>query len=326
MIENLKAGAACLFWFIAILRMYWVWALPSSRGAKFVWTGTVALALALSVNQHMVSESILASSSQNPNLFHVIRCLLAFTGAYCFRIGVVEHQLHEKHAQINLRRELGLWAVGAAVMGGSFSLIRQYGLSHRFIPEHLDQWPTMIYGVSFMLFTAWQGVELAVCSWRGPVAEPRRGGRFLQRCLAFSVALISGFLLSEAWLLIMGHLGIENTATVVTRTVFDAGVLGSTVLLALTVLVMGTLRLFRALMVKWHLIRLTPLWKYLGAQDVVVLPSRPGLKAALAWDSELHLYRVLIAIDDALERQEHPLDLSQKRLIESGRKALKVGG
>lgn len=326
MTETFKAIAACLFWFITFLRMYWVWVLPSSRGAKFVWVGTIALALSLSVNRYMIPENIFEHLPHSPNLFHLVRSLLAFTGAFCFRIGAVEHQPYLKSTQLHMPRELGLWALGVIMIGSSFSLIQQHGLSHRFIPDHLEQWPTMTYGVSFMLFTAWQGADLTIRSWLSAPAEPQVWRRWLQRALAISAALITGFMVSEAWLLIMGHLRLENTATALVRTAFDGGLLGSTLALSLVVVAMGVLRLYRVFMIKLQLIRLTPLWRHVGAQDAVLLPSRPGLKAALAWDSEVHLYRVLIAIDDALERQETRLDSGQRQLIESGRKALRHGG
>lgn len=327
-IDTVKAVVSVAFLLTAGLRVRWVWFMPASRGSHATWWGTVFLGVVFAINNWMIPERTLEQLASSPNAFHLVRSVFAFLGIWCFHIAMVDASARTAQRQLGGTRKIfdGLFpATTVAVMVISFGLVQQHGLSHRFLPEHITQVPTVVYGVTFMAATSWAGVSLAVRAFWISKEQWRLADRVLLALMGAAFSMLTIGFLANAVLLVATHYEASSPVLSWIREHFDAWFMASISLLALVLIIMGSLAFGRTVAARASLVRIFPLWKRMGAADVVLLPSRPGLGAALSHGADTILYRAIVSIDDVLERGDYSLSREEKRTLERSRRALARG-
>ncbi len=170
LIDLLKPCAALVLFAITVLRLPVIFHRARSHAA---WLGTLLGALALSINPVFITEHEVDAVLGGHNWFHLVRNVLVLGAMWSLRVALLEALQANPWPRQQRRVEALIAAMIFGLMTFSFWGIDKAVTSMAFIPEHIDQLPTLVYGTVYMAAAA--GLMLDI-SWRvlGGLREKRR--------------------------------------------------------------------------------------------------------------------------------------------------------
>ena len=285
-----------------------------------VWVGTGLAALAFGANPLMASDRIIDAWLGGTNMFHLLRTLVALGAMWCLRAALVQSLQGQAWSLLRARRESAAAAAILVTLTAAFFAIDRGPTSGAFIPDHLDQSPTLVYALLIMVMGGWNAVDVARVAFR-ELAQRRRRDYLLWPALlglGFGSCLLVVGCALEAGYAALGHLGALEPVAQVMRAAFEPVFMPGAALVCLAVAWLGLYAQGQRLQVgpRMDIVRIASVWRQVGAHRWSTDEQPPGWFSALsAPDPHRVLYSSVIAIEDTLRAEDVILLREQRRAL-----------
>ncbi|GGG69207.1 hypothetical protein GCM10011374_37040 [Kocuria dechangensis] len=311
LIALLKPFAALVLFVITAIRWRVVFDRDRSHAA---WIGTLMGTLALSVNPFFITEYEIDALLGEHNWFHLMRNVLVLGAMWSLRVALLEALQEHPWSHQRKRLETAAAATVIGVMTFSFWSIDRSSTSMAFIPEHIDQLPTLVYGTAYMAAAAGLMFDTSWRIFRGLREDRRRRTRVRVALTLMCVGALSMGIASvvECFYMAADHLHATDGAfIVVTHAAFGPLYLSGAGLLAVGLLVLAASAAIR----RWHLGDRF----YLGRLMALRQDSmRAGLTVAVySSNPRSELYEAMIATYDAEAREDIPTCPKRDKMMQA---------
>ena len=311
LVALLKPCAALILFAITLLRLPVIFNRSRSHAA---WLGTLLGALALSINPVFITEYEVDALLGGHNWFHLVRNVLVLGAMWSLRVALLEALQTNPWSRQRQRLETMTAAITIGLMTFSFWGIDKSPTSMAFVPEHIDQLPTLIYGTVYMAAAA--GLMLDV-SWR--VLDGMREKRRRHARVRVALSLVCAGALSmgiasviECLYMAADHLhATDGRFIMITHAAFGPLYLSGAGLLAVGLLILAASAALR----RWHLGD-----RYHLGRLVAERQGRVHHGFAVATRSpqpRQDLYKAMIAAYDAESRGDIPPCSKRDKMMEA---------